>query len=326
MNRDYKELRDPETRGQLKNNETELIREDGKVYPILKNIPRFVKGENYSEDFGKQWQIFPGTQLDSVSGLSITEDRIARCLNGNLIKIKGKKVLEAGSGAGRFSEILLKHGALLHSFDYSNAVEVNAQNNNINENFILVQADIRQIPFDIESYDYVICLGVLQHTPSPEESIECLWEMVKPGGYLVIDHYPWKWRIVLPTPVGEALSLYRYIILRIDKKNRFKFVKNLVDFWFPIHWTFRKSKWMQRILRRLSPVIFHYPDINLKNKERYYEWSLLDTHDGTTDFFKHRRTVKEIRNILEKIGAIEIKIEKGGNGIEAFCRKPIKKD
>jgi SAM-dependent methyltransferase len=324
MNNNLEELRDPDSGRVLIKNEIELLNEDGKRYQIINNIPRFISNENYSADFGKQWQIFPGTQLDSVSGLNITEERIKRCLNGDLNKIKNKRVLEAGSGAGRFSEILLKYDAILHSFDISNAVEVNAENNKRNENFILVQADIRKIPFSKESYDYVICLGVLQHTPSPEQSIECLWKMVKPGGFLVLDHYPWKWRIILPTPIGEALSIYRFIILKIPKLFRFKFVKNLVDFWFPVHWKYKDSKIIQRILRRISPVIFHYPDIDLKTKDRYYEWALLDTHDGTTDYFKHRRTVKQIKNFLEKIGAKEIKIGKGGNGIEVFCQKPIK--
>ena len=78
-------------------------------------------------------------------------------------------VLEVGSGAGRFTEILLKHGAIVHSIDYSNAVDANAINNGHHENLTLVQADIRRIPFPKAIYDYVVCLGVIQHTPNSEE-------------------------------------------------------------------------------------------------------------------------------------------------------------
>jgi hypothetical protein len=53
----------------------------------------------------------------------------------------------------------------------------------------------------------------------------------------------------------------------------------------------------------------------------YYEWALLDTHDATTDFYKHRRKPNQIRKLLEEIGATDIMVEVGGNGIEAFCRK-----
>ena len=105
--------------------------------------------------------------------------------------LKDKLILEAGSGAGRFTEILLKYKSVVHSFDFSTAVEANAINNK-DENLILVQADIRKIPFQKKFYDFVICLGVLQHTPNPEESIRSLWNMLKPGGKLIIDHYLFK--------------------------------------------------------------------------------------------------------------------------------------
>ena len=102
--------------------------------------------------------------------------------------------MKRGSGAGRFTEILLKHGAVVHSFDFSNAAEANRSNNGASDRLTLVQADIRAMPFQQGYYDYVICLGVIQHTPNSEESIHYLWQMVKPGGYLVIDHYLFKWQ------------------------------------------------------------------------------------------------------------------------------------
>ena len=295
--------------------------ESGNSYQIIREIPRFVDSENYSDDFGSQWNRFPKTQLDSFTGLDISESRLARCFRGNLSNLEGKKVLEAGSGAGRFTEILLKYGAIVHSFHFSNAVEANAKNNCDHENLVLVQADIREIPFPKASYDYVICLGVLQHTPDPKESIQSLWKMIKPGGALVIDHYQWKWRVVLPPPIGQALDLYRLWILRLPKEKRFSTVKKLTDYWFPWHWRFRDSWLVTRILRRISPVIFHYPYIKLNDKEQYYTWSLLDTHDSTTDFYKHYRTSAQIRTYLEEIGATDIVVEIGGNGVEAFCRK-----
>ena len=325
MNKDLSCLREPVSDA---NAEALLIHKldrlqstKGHNYPIVRGIPRFVDMQNYSEAFGAQWNMFPKTQLDSFSGLNISESRLARCLQGNLVNLKGKRVLEAGSGAGRFTEILLKYGAIVHSFDYSNAVEANALNNGHHEDLILVQADIREIPFPKESYDYVVCLGVLQHTPDPEESIRSIWQMLKPGGALIIDHYQWKWRVALPPPIGQALDLYRLWILRLPKDKRFSTVKKLTDFWFPWHWRFRDSWLMTRILRRISPVIFHYPVIKLNDMEQYQTWSLLDTHDSTTDFFKHFRTPKQIEKIIQNIGGKDIIIETGGNGVEAFCRK-----
>ena len=321
MNKDLTFLRDPMDESLLTLDGHQLNSQGGRRYPIINEIPRFVYSDNYSADFGDQWNQFPKTQLDSFNGFDHSQTRLSRCLHGHLKNLAGKKILEAGSGAGRFTEILLKSDAIVHSFDYSNAVEANAKNNGHHENLVLVQADIRKIPFSKQSYDYVICLGVLQHTPNPEESIKSLWEMLKPGGFLIIDHYIWKWRLVLPPPFGNPENIFRQIVLKISKKDRFRLIKRLTDFWFPWHWRFKDSLWIQKILRRFSPVHFYYPDMKLRDRDMYYEWSLLDTHDALTDFYKHRRKPSQIKKVLEEIDAKDIKVKVGGNGIEAFCRK-----
>lgn len=146
--------------------------------------------------------------------------------------------------------------------------------------------------------------------------------MVKPGGKLVIDHYIWTLKWVLPTPIRDCVGFYRWFILKLPRTSRFPLVKKLVDFWFPLHWRFRESLLMQRLLRRVSPVIFHYPGIRLKDCQAHYEWSLLDTHDSTTDVYKHMRTLRQIEDVLKSLGAKDITVRKGDNGVEALCRKP----
>ena len=189
MNKKLHMLRDPFDGSCMRVEGCNLVSaESGKSYSIVAGIPRFVSADNYSADFGSQWNMFPKTQLDSFSGVDVTESRLKRCFGGDLSVLEGRTVLEAGSGAGRFTEILLKYGAKLSSFDFSSAVEANASNNGISDELLLVQADIRHIPFPKCHFDYVVCLGVLQHTPDPEQSVRCLWEMVKPGGSMIIDH------------------------------------------------------------------------------------------------------------------------------------------
>ena len=326
MIKDLSALRDPRSGSLLTNADDVLRGATGHEYPIVNGIPRFVERDNYANDFGSQWNRFPKTQLDSHTKLTLSENRLERCLGERLGNLRGKMVLEAGSGAGRFTEVLLKYGAVVHSFDYSNAVEANKGNNGESDRLLLVQADIRHIPFAQLSYDYVICLGVLQHTPSPEESIESLWTMVRPGGRLVIDHYRWRFRFILPTPIGSAESAYRFVTLRLPEQMRARFVNAITRFWFPLHWRFRDSLFAQRLIRRLSPVHFYYPDIPLAGEEQFLEWALLDTHDAQTDFYKHLRSVAAIRHILERLGGEKINSRPGGNGIEASCTKPIEQN
>lgn len=296
---------------------------DGTKYPIINGIPRFVSDDNYASSFGEQWLRFPKTQLDSHTGIPLSANRLERCLRQDLGSLNGLVVLEAGSGAGRFTEILLSHGATVDSFDYSDAVMANASNNGTHPNLCLAQADIRKIPFPKARYDLVICLGVIQHTPNPEESITSLWSHVRPGGRLVFDHYRKKVRNYLPPPLGVAGLFYRWFFLRLPLKERFNAVKRVVDYWFPLVWQYRDSRLIQFVLSRLNPIVNYYPHFGLRDREMYYEWTLLDTHDATTDVFKHRRTSTQIRKYLVALGAKNIEVTYGGNGVEASCQKPI---
>ena len=298
-----------------------LLRGDEDSYPIINEIPRFVDSNNYARDFGLQWNKFSKTQLDSNTGQPISEDRLRRCMRGSLESLEGKTILEAGSGAGRFTEVLLKYSGIVHSFDLSNAVEANMINNGNKDNIEIAQVDILNMPYRECSYDYVICLGVLQHTPSPEKSIENLWKMVKPGGHLIFDHYRFKWRHFLPPPIGIAGPLYRYFILSLEPSTRIKWIRKIVTFWYPIHWIFRKSKFSQRLLRRLSPVHFYYGQIPIHSREELYEWAFLDTHDSLTDFYKHYRSKDQIESIIRSLGCKSFELNISNHGIEAFCTK-----
>lgn len=324
MRVDFSKFCDPYDGSKLELFEGKLYNHrNGMSYAVVNGIPRFTANKNYSDSFGFQWNKFRQTQLDSYTNTKITHDRLERCLQGQMKDLSGKLILEAGSGAGRFTEVLLECGSLIHSFDLSNAIDANYYNNGKSKKLILAQADICNIPFEKNTYDYVICLGVLQHTPSPEESIYCLYQMVKPGGALIIDHYLFKLRNVLPPPIGSANIIYRQIILMLPIKIRFDAVKLIVDLFFPVHWIFRNSNLIQRFLRRISPVHFYYTSLNLKSKKLCYEWALLDTHDSTTDYYKHYRTLNQIYKYLDALGALEISVKLGGNGIEAFCKKPL---
>jgi SAM-dependent methyltransferase len=320
---DIDQLIDPVSGLSLIQIDARLISNDGKEYPIINGIPRFVDESHYSSDFGIQWNKFPTTQLDSKNGKALSRDRLARCLNGHIDELCGKRVLEAGSGSGRFTEILAGKGAFLHTFDSSLAIEANFKNNNFFQNIVFAQADISNCPFMKNSYDFVICLGVVQHTPDPEKTITTLYELVKPGGYLIFDHYLFKWRNILPPPIGIASNIYRPIILKLPQKQRMNAVKKIVDFWFPFHWKFRNYQFAQRILRRISPVLFYWGNLDLGSKEQFYEFALLDTHDSLTDKFKHHRTKSQLSKTLDILGALDIKVSHAGNGLEVFCQRPI---
>src|SRR5436305_10862293 len=140
-----------------------------------------------------QWNAIRETQIDSAMGQGrISEQRFFSETAWEPAALAGLDILEVGSGAGRFSEVVLaRTKANLYSVDYSTAVEANLANNGAiaPERFHLFQASIYELPFPDESFEKVFCLGVLQHTPDFERSVQSLVRKAKTGGEIVVDFY-----------------------------------------------------------------------------------------------------------------------------------------
>lgn len=293
-----------------------LLKIEDEQVPIIDGIPRFVKTGSYASLFGDQWKMYKKTQLDSFTGVPISAKRLDRCLGPLKDNLNGALVLEAGCGAGRFTELLLQKGAFLVSSDISSAVEVNKENCPISDKHLIIQADINNTPFQDNCFDVVICLGVIQHTPSPDETIRNLYDLVKPGGYLVIDHYSFNKSYLV-----RLAPLYRKFLRKMPANKTIPYTQKLVKRYLPLHKKFATSKLLSVLLNRVSPVASYYrafPELNDKQQE---EWALLDTHDGLTDYYKYFRNKKQIIALLKQLGAEDIWCEYGGNGVEARCKK-----
>lgn len=286
-----------------------------KKYKIKEGIPRFVTNENFTSSFGLQWNQFQKTQLDSHTNTTMSEDRIRTALPMSLESIKGLKIIEAGSGAGRFTEVLLKYGAIVYSFDLSNAVSANYANNMPHKNLTIFQGDIEDIPFEDNFFDISICLGVMQHTRDFSKSLKEISRVTRAGGIISFDHYK--------THIGHYTSMYLVywmIIKRIPKKFQLIVTNFLTKTFFPIHWVFRKYSLIQYLLRRISPISFYYGMFDL-NKDQHYELSKLDTHDKNTDHYKRMVTEKKLNKIVKKFNFMEFTIFKGGTGLQCIIKK-----
>ena len=151
-------------------------------FDIVDGIARFAPRSNYTTNFGMQWKKFRQTQLDSYTGLPISQTRFYAQSGWTPAVLAGKRVLDAGCGAGRFTEVALAAGAEVMAVDFSEAVDACYLNHSANPQFNVVQADILKLPFKRKSFDYVFCFGVLQHTPDPRAAFLALPEQLKPGG------------------------------------------------------------------------------------------------------------------------------------------------
>jgi SAM-dependent methyltransferase len=277
----------------------------GKEHPITQGIPRFVPSESYVSSFGYQWNKHRKTQLDSHIGRPLSSQRLFE-VSGWPRNLEGDLILEAGSGAGRFTEVLLATGAELFSFDYSKAVDANFQNNGDHPNLHLFQGDIFNIPLPKASFDKVICLGVLQHTPAPEEAFRGLTKYVKPGGELVIDVY----KATFPSYLQWKYAL-RPITRRMDKERLYGLVSALTPPLIPLAAALRKVA--GRFGARLVPIV-EYSHLGL-SPETNRDWAILDTFDMYSPTHDHPQTISSVGRWFSAQGFTNVIVRYGPNGI-----------
>lgn len=282
------------------------------AYDVEGGVPRFVDRSSYADSFGMQWTIHQKTQLDSHTGRSVSRDRLF-AVSGWAQDLSGQLILEAGSGAGRFTEVLAATGATVLTFDLSAAVEANYANNGAHPRVHVFQADIYGLPVRQAAFDKVLCLGVLQHTPDPERSFRSLISHLKPGGEIVFDVYPRRLRTLL-----QAKYLLRPITRRMDQARLYRIVSRLVP---PLiaPTAFLKSK-LGRLGARLSPILEYShlrlpPDLNRA-------WAILDTFDMYAPAHDHPQSLRMVTRWFESSGFTDFRADYGPNGIVARGAAP----
>ena len=98
------------------------------------------------------------------------------------IDVRGSQVLEAMSGTGHSTGLLLERGAHVTGLDVSDAAITRFKEKWPQANGVL--GSILDPPFSPESFDVVYVVGGLHHVhPYVDDAIDQIWHMLKPGGY-----------------------------------------------------------------------------------------------------------------------------------------------
>jgi len=132
--------------------------------------------------FGYEW-----TWAADYHAVNFTDwlpaDSDARALFANRVG------LEVGCGAGRHAALTASIAKEHFAVDLSRAVDSAFLRTRVLRNCHIVQADAFHLPFRPQTFDYVYCLGVLQHLPDPEAGFYALARHPRPGGMLLVNVY-----------------------------------------------------------------------------------------------------------------------------------------
>ena len=285
-------------------------------YEIVDHIPRFVPNSSYTSSFGEQWNRYRRTQLDRFNGTRLSHDRFYSGTGWTPDELRGQKVLEAGCGAGRFTEVMLEAGAEVYSVDYSTAVDACWANNGPNSSLCLVQGDLYHLPFPREFFDKVFCYGVLQHTPDVKGAFMSLVPYLKPGGKIAIDVYrkmPWTSR-------WTSKFWYRPLTKRLPRSLMHQILSWYIPWWIPIDNFFQRIPVARRIVPAVVPC-WNYSGMLPVSPEQIEIWAILDTFDALTPAYDSPQSAESVQSWFEEAELSAIEVTAGGNGIIANARK-----
>ncbi len=282
-----------------------LFKSEKSEFPIIKGVPRFVSKINYSNSFGFQWGKWPLIQFESENiGKPMqghTSDMFNKITNNHFKNLHGPNLLlDIGCGSGRFIDLLrpMKNIKII-GIDYSNSVQM-AYLNFINDsNICIVQADALNLPFKSKTFHGSFSIGVLHHTPSPENGVNEAFRVLKNAGKYSICVY-------------AKGSYYDTKILKFYRK-MFNLFMPLFSFWPAIIYAHFMVQFISPLLNKLRFIkplvikIFPYTDLPDKN------WAILDTFDSVTPKYASVHSSKELVEWMKSAGFKKITSTKWGS-------------
>jgi len=254
-------------------------------YAIVAGIPRFVSRDAYAESFGDEWHRFRTVQIDSANGTRESEQGFALKTGLGPTDVRGRLVLDAGVGAGRYAEVMARWGAEVVGVDLTRAVDAAAQNLRAWPDAHLIQADILALPFRDDTFDVTYSIGVLHHTPDTAAAFRRVAATVKKGGHLAVYVY-------------QAGGLMRHVsdALRVVTTRLPRGVVYYVS-WaaVPLYYVHRLPL-IGRVMGILIPTIDH----------PRWRWRWLDTFDWYTPHYQWKHRYPEVIRWFREAGFTDL--------------------
>jgi len=225
-----------------------------KAFDITGYVPRLMQGYNYSDSWGVLWKRTAHLLRDSSTKVpfhyncifgeyrddspGISEDRTSPFGFNWPKDLSGQKILEIGPGTGNFTEHLKDTGAELFCVDMSDAIDTFPEAWYVQENVHVIQADINTGVLPQGLFDRIWFFQVLQHTPSPKDTLKQIRPYLRGKGELAVTCYP----------AGPFKYWLPYYITRLfPDKPSWKFIKWTCPIMVPIKFGILKACYALRL-------------------------------------------------------------------------------
>jgi hypothetical protein len=293
------------------------VDEEGHTFPIVNGIPRFVDTANCANSFGYQWNAFRRVQLDGDGQHGRSATRLSRCTRWLPSDRSGKTLPEVGSGAGRFTEVLLDTDVELYTVDLSTAVDANWENNRSDGNSFLARANLFSASFYPRFFDFVLCLGVLQRTPAPALAFRRLVGYVKIRMGIIVDTWKGVWK-----PAFNTRYWFRPVTTRMDHERLLALVEWYVPVWFPVFFALLHVPLVGRFLSQIIPILNYTQIFPELSRSDLVQRAILDTFDMRSPKHDKPQSLRTLRRWAEEAGLEVAYCDLGDNGYALVVHPP----
>ena len=256
------------------------------------------KESNLDEDtvdsFGEEWlkfNAFTDKEID-IAGSQYFD------IVDELVLNKEAVVLDLGCGSGRWTKYIAKKVKLIEAVDPSSAIFSAVKLNEGEANVRVTQASVSNIPFNDNTFDFVISLGVLHHIPDTQQALIDVVKKIKTGGSILLYlYYSLDNRGGLYKFIFNVSTFFRLIISKMSH-----FLKKLfcdiiaISIYYPLviltrflYLLFGTKRWIQKI------PLSYYTD-------KSFNIIRNDTLDRFGTPLEQRFSKKEIIKMMENAG------------------------
>jgi SAM-dependent methyltransferase len=261
-------------------------------------------GDDYCQNFGDQWNRFRSIQVDSVSGKSESSQRFFAETGWKPEDIKGRLLLDVGCGAGRFADIAMTYGAKVVALDMSEAAWAcrKTLERFPERDYLVVRANLFDLPFKQHAFDGIYSLGVLQHTPDPLQAIRCLTPLLTPGGRLATWIYE---RRALNLNWLQPRTWIRRGVSKWSIESKLKLSRLLTVLGFPAGWML---SWFGRTGSRVSQFLPYAARHHLGRGDlrRQWDYSVMDTFDWYGPIYDQPQPEAAVVRVMKETGLINV--------------------
>lgn len=137
-------------------------------------------------------------------------------ISSEIFKGEDKIGLDVGCGSGGDMIYISQYGARIIGIDISDAIAVTAKNIKNFNSLYVAQADIYNLPFKNESFDFAYSFGVLHHLPMPEKGFKTMCSKIKKSGFAIVYLYEdFSQRSILERGLLKIVNSFRFFTKRL---------------------------------------------------------------------------------------------------------------